>query len=468
MRLACLILIFVVLPSAAAAQDRSFEVALEADRVNQEHCADLYTKEVDQAASATLAVAAAWQEVDVVYRETPAPYLLFWRGVLAQCLGRIEAAVADLEAFVASQEGATMFTDLVRQAKTRLRRIAGGGPKGQGPAAAFLRRAPRLEIEAAYGVGGASSTTSCGDPDAGGVTLNSSCEGQTSPELVQGGTFAPVGLRVRADVFAGRVFGIGLRGDVLWMTPSGGPTPRDPGGVVTLALGPHLRVLNSVASGRRAWWFRLELRAAAAFGTLSPWAGSKFTDMGLLDGGTWALRHVGPAAWLSVGVEVAPKVALDAGAWFAWYVPMPGAAASRVHDGGPTTLDYSKVDGEADPPTGTEEVEVLPDVLRTHRMAGGLRVTLLVPAGDGRVALGPFIGADVHRATMRFPDAEADWWPERIADDGEPDGFLHCNDTQPNGEFGDDLCRKVYSTHRTDVVVRAGIEIRFGAGRAGE
>lgn len=451
--------------SPALAQNEAFEVALEADGINQEHCADLYTSQVGQAATATLAVAEVWQRVDQVYNQTQAPYLLFWRGVLAQCLGRDEAALVDLEAFVEQQSESSMFSDLVRQAKTRLRRLSGGGPVGQGPSAAWLRQGARLEIETAYGAGGGVQELACVDPQTGGAVLNSVCLGGQAAAGAYAGLFSPVGARVRLDVFPARALGLGARVSVDWSTPTGLPTARDPGATVMIAAGPQLRVLNSVASGGRAGWLRLEVRFAAAFGNISPWAGSKYRSMGFLDAGTWALRHVGPAAWVSGGFEISPKLALEVGGWFAWYVPMPGTASSQVVEGSEVQLRYLTTQPVDDPdsePTRGESVEILPDVEQTSRMGWGGRLALLAPIGKG-VAIGPFIGVDVHTSTIRFPNSESDVWPRSVVD---AQGQTLACDQQllPETEDGDDNCRKVYSTRRLDLVGRIGIEVRFGVG----
>jgi len=427
----------------------SFEAALQADTTNEEHCANLYTARVGQAAAATLAVAEVWQHVDQVYERTKAQYLLFWRGALAQCLGREDAASNDLQEFIDSQKDSSMFVGLVRQARVRVRRLVGSRTVGQGPTAKWIRRSNRFELDVSYGVGGGVQELACIDGDTGSYSyLNSVCVGGSTPESSYAGEFSLARVRLRIDGYPTQRFGIGARLGLDWSLPTNLPRDGDPGPFFTVAFGPQLRYQDSVASGGRAGWLRLELRFSAAFGSISPWGGSKYPIKGYLDVGTWALRHVGPAIWLSGAVEASPKVVIEAGGWFAWYVPMPGASSPQTAQPSPAEIrwqaDGTTQDIESEP-TRAEEVEILPEVEKTGRWVAGGKVALLIPKDRTGFAVGPFFSVDVQSAWIRFPNDEDDVWP------------ADC------GLAGDGTCRKVYSTRRLDLVARLGIEFRFGA-----
>jgi len=459
-RVALLVVAFSLIAGVAAAQDPALEAALEADQVNQEHCANLYSAKVDTMASAMVTVAAVWQNVSQVYEETQAPYLLYWRGALAQCLGRDDSAVSDLEAFVAAQEGATMFASLVRNAQTRIRRLAGKGRVGQGAAASFLRLGAPLEVRASYLGGSGLSVLSCRDQGEGAVqVINSGCVGGSAARSAVGVLAAPLGLDVGVDGFPARAIGLGARVLVDLPVPNGTPDDRSPAPLLELQAGPQLRILDSVAAGGRGKWLRATARFAAAFGRLSPWAGqSKYVwDFGAFhDAGTWSLRHAGVAGTLGGAFEVGPASVLHLEGRFAWYVPTQGGALTRVADSSPVTIQPTDrgPDDQVLPPREEElPLEFQPDPIGSSRLHAGFRIGILVPVGRG-VAIGPFFDAALQQAVIRFPDSSADVWCVHGYD---PDGAALCDGS-------DDELRKVYSTQRDDILVRFGVTIRLGVG----
>ncbi len=99
------------------------DLALLANEVHQDHCADLYASDVQQAASSYQEVGRAWELVDRQYTLTGDAYWLYWRGLMAECLGQTDQAVADLHQFVGSHVDRPGFHGLVREAKKRARRI---------------------------------------------------------------------------------------------------------------------------------------------------------------------------------------------------------------------------------------------------------------------------------------------------------------------------------------------------------
>jgi hypothetical protein len=431
---------------SAHAQDPAIEAALDADEINQEHCANLYTAQVNQAASATVAVAEAWQNVDEVYSETGAAYLLYWRGVLAQCLGREESAATDLSEFVESQGDSTMFASLVKQAKTRLRRLGGGASLGQGAAASYLRLGPSLEIDVSWSGGTGVHELACTDADS--RTENLVCVGSAKAAPAARAALVPVAAQLGIDGFFTRGFGIGARAYLDWAAPSGLPDDRSPGATLQVHVGPQMRILTSVASGARAGWLRGDVRFAASFTQMSPMAGSAKYALsrhnGFLDAGSYALRHVGAAARVEGAIEIGPGVALVFNGRFAWYAPMPGDSSPQVVE--PSPVELTEED-EAEE-THTEEVEILPDLVRTSQMSAGGRVGILLPTKSRTIAIGPFVGVDFMRATMDYPNNAEDCWEWGTGAD------ICDNEDSPY--------RKVFSTRRHDLFVTIGIDARFG------
>ncbi len=456
-------LVLAAWPARSSALDPATEVAMEADTVNQEHCANLFSARVDTAATSTVRVAEVWQRVSEVYEQTQAPYLLYWRGALAQCLGRDEPAAADLQEFVNTQAKSTMFASLVRNAETRLRRLAGGAEIGQGLAAAFLRRGAPLEVGVRYLGGSGLTVLSCTDfgvADVGQV-IDSGCIGGVNPKSAVGPAAAPLGLDVSVDGYFARPIGMGVRVLFDQGVPVNLPDARSPGPVLELRAGPALRILNSVASGGRAGWLRATVRFAAAFGRISPWAGQAkyINDLeNFHDVGTWALRHVGPAATLGGAFEVGKATILELEGRFSWYVPMGAAGTPRSREGGPVQI---RIDGERTPANPdddvyrTEEIppEYQPDTTGSGRMHAGFRIGLLAPLGKGEAAIGPFFDAALQQTSITFPDDPDDVWCSIGYGAG---GLSLCS--------GDGDIRKVYSTRRDDILLRFGVELRFGAG----
>ncbi len=440
-----LALAVVLTAGVASAQDPAVDAALEADQVNQEHCANLYTAQVDRAASATMAVAQAWQRVDEVYQQTGAVYLLYWRGALAQCLGREEAAEADLTEFVESQGGSTMFASLVQSAKTRLRRLGAGASLGQGAAASWLRLGPALEIELSWSAGSGFHSLAC--TDAGnGQAENAACLGEPGGRVDARAAVVPAAAQVALDGFLSRGFGLGGRLMADLAVPSGLPVARAPGPTLQIHAGPQMRLLDSVASGGRAGWFRGELRFAVAFTRMTPMAGSaKYAGNldGYLDPGAWALRHLGAAARLEGAVEVGPGLVLLLTGHYAWYAPRSGLQAEQVIEPSPVVLrSYRNEDARR-----WEEVRLLPELVSTSQMSAGGRVGLLLPTKSRTIAVGPFVGVDFLRAVMTFPNDEYDCW--------RMDSRGLCGGAE--GSY-----RKVYSSQRHDLFVTLGIDARFG------
>ena len=120
---AALVGLVFVLSTPAMAGELADEAALKAFSVVNEHCADVGVADVTQHATSVSKVAPAWASVSEAYEAEGEAFLLYWRGVLAQCLDYQDKARADLEAFVARFSEKPEEADQVRDARVRLRRL---------------------------------------------------------------------------------------------------------------------------------------------------------------------------------------------------------------------------------------------------------------------------------------------------------------------------------------------------------
>jgi len=125
------------------------EVALQAQQVHSQYCGSLQGTDRGLAGESFAVVGPAWSRVSDAYQQDGPIFLLYWSGLLSECLGRYEDAIADLEAFLAN-EGSAPLVSMVADAKSRLRRRARAATKprsgtAQGPLAQQARRVvPRL------------------------------------------------------------------------------------------------------------------------------------------------------------------------------------------------------------------------------------------------------------------------------------------------------------------------------------
>jgi len=480
----------VLVLAGAAHADPSIDAATQASDVNQEECANVHTLKQRTSAAGVQKVAEVWNEVGRVYEEEgKAPYLLFWRGVLAQCLGRNELAVLDLESFIASQKGQTMFVDLVRQAKSRLKRLGSRGKIGEGPSAVWLRKSDIVELNLSYGV--ATGLRGMGCTDAGGEhpweqepgderrVSNSSCVGMSAPQTTTQDAllipadgspppFWPVGLRFGVAAFPLPALGLGglLQLDAVVQSESlelHAPLP-----VAQVFLGPQLRVKSSVSSGRRASEFRVAPRFAISWGSSSPWAGQKMpVDRGILDAGAVSTRHIGVQLELSGRFEVSPRVVLSISGEFVYYFDGKPDSSVALAPPGPRTVQWEE-DFSA-PIEVVERVEKYPELQGTSRLYGGGRVAILVPHKVHNLALGPFFEVAFHRTHLAYPNRQGDEWDAqeavvtRVATAAKPHIELVEQFSETRGDIYD---RKVYSTRRQDLLFRVGVEIQFGLGQA--
>jgi hypothetical protein len=119
------------------------EVALEAQRVHSEYCGSLQGADRGLAGESFAVVGPAWSRVSEAYRATEVIYLLYWSGLLSECLGRRHDAVSDLEAFL-GDDASRPLVSMVADARWRLRR----GTRGKAGTATMPRkRRPRSSVD---------------------------------------------------------------------------------------------------------------------------------------------------------------------------------------------------------------------------------------------------------------------------------------------------------------------------------
>jgi hypothetical protein len=121
-------------------------LALEAQEVLSEHCAEAAAGETTQAAESIAVVSDVWARVSARLELSKKVYLLYWRGVLGQCLSQEARALDDLQTFVRAREGSELWAGLVVDAKKRVRRLSGQAP--QAPAGR-----PGIGLGVALGLG---------------------------------------------------------------------------------------------------------------------------------------------------------------------------------------------------------------------------------------------------------------------------------------------------------------------------
>ena len=123
---AFLLLLSLSLATPALAADRAEQAAVDAAEVHQRYCADTYNQDIGEAGSSIAAVSEIWASMSDLPESTGETGLLYWRGLLAECLSRSDHAVADLQRFVELHGGDPTWAQPVRDAERRLARLRGG------------------------------------------------------------------------------------------------------------------------------------------------------------------------------------------------------------------------------------------------------------------------------------------------------------------------------------------------------
>lgn len=125
-------------PSPAEAADSldPGALAVSAATVHQAQCSAVAAARTSTAAEAIEQVGPVLAEVSRGYESTAEPFLLYWRGLLLQCLGQDERAIADLSAFVADATGQPDYAQQVQESQRRLRSLTRSpAPPAVNPAA---------------------------------------------------------------------------------------------------------------------------------------------------------------------------------------------------------------------------------------------------------------------------------------------------------------------------------------------
>jgi len=114
-------------------------LALEAADVQNNHCADAYGRDTTRALQSIATVGAVWARVSEQYEKSGETFLLYWRGVLAQCMDQEARALEDLKGFAKESGSSTLWVALVKDAARRIRQLerkmgtSGMGPTRLGP-----------------------------------------------------------------------------------------------------------------------------------------------------------------------------------------------------------------------------------------------------------------------------------------------------------------------------------------------
>ena len=115
------------------------DLALEAARIRSEHCAQAASDRKTGGVRSINEVGPIWLRVSEQFDKSGEIYLLYWRGVLAQCMDQEERAAVDFESFVALEGESTLWADLVRDARRRMRLLQRSAASGEVGLSAGLR-----------------------------------------------------------------------------------------------------------------------------------------------------------------------------------------------------------------------------------------------------------------------------------------------------------------------------------------
>jgi len=428
----------------ARASDPAVDAAARANEVNQVYCGDAWSRDITLAAESLTRVIDAWSKVDEVYTETEDNYLLFWRGVLAQCLNRPEDALDDLTTFVDREDEDGAYEDLVRQAKRRLRRLGETKDLGQGPLAEHLQASPTLEVMFGYQGGLVGHFMACSD-DAG-EWLNQACIG---PKTTWKN--APLGLPVGGDlglaVYPAKNIGIAARGTLAVTTQSTiGPSKNTSGEINyedtsvgptwTALIGPQLRFQRAMSTGSRGLRFRILPGFHVRHVRLSPFAGnlvgSKTQE--LLIAGTYGWTRPGIAGWADLSMELSKtlglRIAFTGGFSFPETDPRLAVVEEPYHS-----------------------VRIYPDPVKLTATHGGGQVGLVIVRKNTSVAFTPTLVVLWEGSQLVYPNRNGN------SDDDTDNG-----DTWTVPASTNDETRKVYSTHQSMLSVMLQVGVQFGAG----
>lgn len=121
-------------PCAAPAQEpeevvSADDLAIRASEAQVEYCAEIYGGDVGGAVAGYKEVSTIWGQLNTAIDVEPQPVLLYWSGLMAQCLGQDDRAVTDLRRFLGdfeeggALEGDSSFSTMRKDAQKRLKRL---------------------------------------------------------------------------------------------------------------------------------------------------------------------------------------------------------------------------------------------------------------------------------------------------------------------------------------------------------
>ncbi len=110
-------------PQAKVKKVTGETLALEAAKVQDEHCATTAARDTTRALKSIATVGEVWARLSEQYEKSGESFLLYWRGVLAQCMDQERRGLKDLKEFVAESGSSTLWTALVKDARRRIRQL---------------------------------------------------------------------------------------------------------------------------------------------------------------------------------------------------------------------------------------------------------------------------------------------------------------------------------------------------------
>lgn len=445
-------------PDKGDAKIDPVDAASLANDINQDHCVDAYNSDISVAAESTKEVLDAWANVDLSYKQYHENYLLFWRGVLAQCLGRNDNAGEDLQQFVRVQSERGGFQDLIQQANNRLKRLGYAKEHGIGPAGNYLQGHQIVEGSLVYGGGLFVQLQHCTtDNDS---YVDAACVGATGdgkvPVYLSGLGGQPAGFRAAAAVYPLKFLGVGARYTLGITTPtemSGGdsvgslPYEQQVGPLWTLLAGPILRIQPPISAGTRGVRLQLMPSFLARHEQFTPLAGLIASASGgsrFLFPGTFSWTRYGLATWMEIAVEVRTTLVFRIGGQGGWVL---GAKNSGLRES--SSLDADQWD------TVHQTIEMTPEVDKLSSGFAGFHLGLLGFGKDDHVAIEPTLKLGWSFSSVAYDFVESDrpgaWYAEPEEEDQDPEASV--------------LNRKRYSTRQDRFTLMFEIGIRLGAGK---
>ena len=97
--------------------------AVQAADTHAKYCGEGVDQTIESSGSAIAEVGKMWASLDGLPERTGATGLLYWRGLLAECLDRQDHAIADLTQFLEAHKHDTTWVEPVRDAIRRLQRM---------------------------------------------------------------------------------------------------------------------------------------------------------------------------------------------------------------------------------------------------------------------------------------------------------------------------------------------------------